>query len=53
MNRLVAAYTPWIPQTHRLRNDVSQPWLVGYVRHPIMNMPWLFLDVDESKKPVR
>ena len=53
MNKLVAAYTPWMPQIHRLRNEVSQPWLVGYVRHPIINAPWLYLDVDESRKPAR
>ena len=53
MNKLVAVYTPWIPMTHRLRNEVAQPWLIGYVRHPIINSPWLYLDVDESRKPVR
>jgi len=53
MNRLVAAYAPWLPQIHRLRNEVSHPWLVGYVRHPIINAPWLYLDVDESKRTVK
>ena len=53
MNRLVAAFAPWLPQIHRLRNEVSHPWLVGYVRHPIINAPWLYLDVDESKRTVK
>ena len=53
MNKLVAAYTPWIPQTHRLRSELSQPWLIGYVRHPIMNAPWLYVDIDESKRVAR
>ncbi len=50
MNKLVAAFTPWIPQTHRLRSEVSQPWLVGYFRHPIINASWVYLDIDESKR---
>ena len=50
MNKLVAVYTPWMPQTHRLRSELSQPWLIGYVRHPIMNAPWLYVDIDESKR---
>ena len=49
MNKLVAAYSPWIPQTHRIRGDVVHPWVVGYVKHPILNAPWLYLDIDESK----
>ena len=50
MNKLVAAYTPWIPTVHRLRSEVSQPWLVGYFRHPIINASWVYLDIDESKR---
>ncbi len=50
MNKLVAAYTPWIPQTHRVRSELSQPWLIGYVRHPIINAPWRYVDIDESKR---
>ena len=53
MNKLVAVFTPWIPQTHRLRSEVSQPWLIGYFRHPIINAPWLYLDVDESKRALK
>ena len=53
MNKLVAVYTPWMPQTHRLRSELSHPWLIGYVRHPIMNAPWLYLNIDESKRVER
>ena len=51
MARLVSAYAPWIPNVHRLRSEVSQPWVIGYVKHPILNAPWLFMDIDESKRP--
>ena len=50
MSKLVAAYAPWMPQTHRLRSELSHPWLVGYARHPIINAPWLYVDIDESKR---
>ena len=50
MARLVAAYAPWILNVHRIRSEVSQPWVVGYKKHPMLNAPWLYLDVDESKR---
>ncbi len=53
MNRIAAVYMPWIPQTHRYRNEVWQPWLVGYRKHPIYNQAWLYLDIDESKRPAK
>jgi oligopeptide transport system substrate-binding protein len=50
MKRIIAVYVPWMPQTHRLRNEVWQPWLVGYKKHPIYNQVWMYLDIDESKR---
>jgi oligopeptide transport system substrate-binding protein len=53
MKRLIAVYVPWIPQTHRYRNEVWQPWVVGYMKHPILSQPWRYIDIDESKRPAR
>lgn len=53
MNRIAAAMTAWIPQTHRIRSELWQPWLVGYRKHPIYNQVWMYLDIDESKKAAR
>jgi oligopeptide transport system substrate-binding protein len=50
MKRIIAVYVPWMPQTHRLRNEVWQPWLIGYKKHPIYNQMWMYLDIDESKR---
>ena len=50
MNRIAAALTPWMPQTHRLRSEVSQPWLLGYRKHPMYNQVWKYLDFDDSKR---
>ena len=53
MNRIAAAYTPWLPQTHRLRSELAQPWLVGYKKHPMYNQVWMYVDIDESKRPLK
>lgn len=51
MNKLIAVYTPWLPQIHRLRSEVWHPWMVGYTKHPILLQPWLYIDIDESRRP--
>jgi oligopeptide transport system substrate-binding protein len=51
MTRLVSVYAPWIPNVHRLRSEIAQPWVIGYKKHPILNAPWLYMDLDESKRP--
>lgn len=51
MNRILAVYVPWIPHTHRIRSEIWHPWVLGYTKHPIFNAPWLFMDIDESKRP--
>jgi len=53
MSRIAAAFAPWIPQTHRLRSEVAQPWLIGYKKHPMYNQTWMYLDIDESKRMPR
>jgi oligopeptide transport system substrate-binding protein len=50
MKRIIAVYVPWMPQTHRLRNEVWQPWLIGYKKHPMYNQVWMYLDIDEAKR---
>jgi ABC-type transport system substrate-binding protein len=50
MKRLIAVYVPWMPGTHRLRNEVWHSWLVGYRKHPIYNQVWMYLDIDDSKR---
>jgi ABC-type transport system substrate-binding protein len=51
MKRIVAVYQPWFPQTHRLRNELWHPWLTGYKKHPIYPQVWMYLDVDDAKRP--
>lgn len=50
MSRIVAAYAPWIVNSHRIRTSLAQPWISGYKPHPD-NMPhYLYLDIDPAIK---
>jgi hypothetical protein len=42
-------YSPWRLGAHRIYNDLAQPWLVGYLRHPIMRGWWKYVDIDLAK----
>ncbi|WP_426113979.1 ABC transporter substrate-binding protein [Massilia sp. PWRC2] len=45
MNALIAAYNPWVPLTHVISADLTQPWLKNYKRHPVEFTNWRYLDV--------
>jgi len=51
MSRLVLVYSPWRLGVHRYYNDLVQPWVVGYERHPVLRGFWKFIDIDPSKYP--
>ena len=44
--KLGVAYMPYKLSGHRIVNDVMQPWVFGYRRHPYMRGFWQYLDVD-------
>jgi ABC-type transport system substrate-binding protein len=48
MNRLFLVYMPWRLGVHRFYNDLLHPWVVGYVRHPVMRGWWKYIDIDEQ-----
>ena len=52
MNRLFLAYSPWRPGVHRIYSDLAHPWVVGYVRHPMLRSFWKYVDIDPAKMPV-
>ena len=35
---------------HTYANDVSQPWVIGYKRHPFWRTPWKYVDVNETMR---
>jgi ABC-type transport system substrate-binding protein len=52
MKRYFAAYTPYKLHGHRIRTDLTQPWVIGYRRHPFMRDFFKYIDVDPSMQPV-
>jgi ABC-type transport system substrate-binding protein len=49
MNRLFLVYAPWRLGVHRIITDLSQPWITGFSRHPVMRGFWKYIDVDPAK----
>ncbi|MDB5959593.1 MAG: heme-binding protein [Massilia sp.] len=50
MNQLIHAYNPWVPLTHVISADLTQPWLKNYKRHPVEFTNWRYLDLDAAAR---
>jgi ABC-type transport system substrate-binding protein len=50
MNQLIHAYNPWVPLSHVISADITQPWLKNYKRHPVEFTNWRYLDVDLAER---
>lgn len=46
MTKLFLAYAPWRLGVHRVQTHLNQPWLLNYVKHPIMHQAWKYFDVN-------
>ncbi len=44
--RMMLAYMPYLPHVHQVLNDVSRPSVRGWLRHPLMEMRFLYADVS-------
>ena len=49
--KIMVAYMPYKFNSHRIRTDMMQPWLLGYRRHPVNHAFWKYVDIDLSKLP--
>jgi oligopeptide transport system substrate-binding protein len=49
MTRIFEAYAPWRLTISRYRNQLVQPRVLGYKKHPIVHAPWPYLDVTAIK----
>jgi ABC-type transport system substrate-binding protein len=49
--KIMVAYMPYKFTTHRILTDMTQPWLLGYRRHPVDSGFWRYVDIDLSKLP--
>jgi len=48
MKRLFVAYMPYKVHGHRFVNDLSQPRLIGYRRHPFARDFFKYIDIDDA-----
>ena len=53
LSKIAAANTVLDFGFHTYANDVSQPWLKNYARHPFWRTPWKFVDIDEAARAKR
>jgi ABC-type transport system substrate-binding protein len=51
--RIAVAYVAYKVHAHRMLIDIEQPWMSGYRRPLFWQDFWQFVDIDESKRPVR
>ncbi len=49
MTRIAEAYAPWRLTISRYRNQLLQPRVEGYKKHPILRAQWQYLDVAPTK----
>jgi ABC-type transport system substrate-binding protein len=52
MKRLFVVYMPYKVHGHRYINDLTQPWLIGYRRHPFARDFFKYIDIDPATQPV-
>lgn len=50
MARIIEAYAPWRLDISRYRNMLTQPRVLGYKKHPILQSEWQYIDVDTAPK---
>jgi ABC-type transport system substrate-binding protein len=50
MTRLVAAYAPWQPMVHKKRNQLLQPWVIGWRRNPFLHEGYRYVDIDLERR---
>ncbi|MEG1971289.1 MAG: bicyclomycin resistance protein, partial [Burkholderiaceae bacterium] len=48
MDKYVAAYAPVRPYVHRVVTSLSQPWVIGFRRHPVLREFWKYIDIDPA-----
>ncbi|HXF77610.1 MAG TPA: ABC transporter substrate-binding protein [Usitatibacter sp.] len=50
MSKLVAVYAPWKLSAHRKRNQLVQPWLLGWRKHPFLHDAYQYVDIDLARR---
>jgi ABC-type transport system substrate-binding protein len=47
---MLVAHMPYKVRLHTITNDVVQPWVRGYWRHPFMRDTWVYTGIDEEAR---
>jgi oligopeptide transport system substrate-binding protein len=50
MAKLIEAYAPWRLDISRYRNQLVQPRVLGYKKHPILHSEWQYIDVADKNR---
>jgi ABC-type transport system substrate-binding protein len=50
MAGLMTVYAPWKLLSHRKRNQLIQPWILGWRKHPILHEGFKYLDIDLERQ---
>ncbi|HEY4999983.1 MAG TPA: ABC transporter substrate-binding protein [Usitatibacter sp.] len=50
MARLIAVYAPWKLHSHRKRNQLVQPWVLGWRKHPFLHEGYKYVDIDLERR---
>jgi ABC-type transport system substrate-binding protein len=50
MTRIVAAYAPWLPMVHRKRNQLVQPWVIGWRKNYFLHDAYRYVDIDLERR---
>ena len=50
MARVIAVYAPWKVNVHRRRNEMIQPWILGWRKHPFLFDGYRYVDIDLARR---
>jgi oligopeptide transport system substrate-binding protein len=50
LTRIVAAYAPWLPMVHKRRNNLVQPWVLGWRKNHFLHDGYRFVDIDLERR---
>ncbi len=50
MARLVAVYAPMKLHSYRKRQELVQPWILGWRKHPILQQGFRYVDIDTARR---
>jgi peptide/nickel transport system substrate-binding protein len=50
MSRLIAVYAPWKINLHKKRNQIVQPWVLGWRRNHFLHEGYRYVDIDLERR---